>query len=255
MNDTPIIEGEDLLRIYSEVNSYTGKYACLNYDMDTVSPTGEMVHFIKGTLVQIYPYMENEPVEDDKWNGFHGAYMGQHYNVLHSISIKAYYNNSVEKYVIWTWQRPIRNELNAHMSCMQGLDFLRNVFRQDEWVNVLGRHLDGYLYDDEGVGNLQSRSGNTDTKKALKITSHVFGGTLGIVFLGIAFLIIGIFSTALKMLGCMALFFVIVPLCILKLSKNDGATQALIEESERCNRKCINQFDIISNLHGGEPFS
>ena len=69
MEEQPIIEGEDLLRIYNDIEGYTGRYACLNYDMNAVSPTGEEVHFIRGTLVQIYPYINEEAIEDDKWNG------------------------------------------------------------------------------------------------------------------------------------------------------------------------------------------
>lgn len=251
MNDTPIIEGEDLLRIYNDIEGYTGRYACLNYDMTAVSPTGEEVHFIRGTLVQIYPYMSDEAVEDDKWNGYMGAYMGQDYKVLHSISIRAYYNNTLEKYVIWTNDRPIRKQLDAHMSCMLGRDFLQNVFRFDRQIDITGKHLDDYLNEYREVGGRLTPADNTKT--ALKITSKAFGGVMGFVLLGIAFLVIGLSSTVLKMFGCMALFFVICPLGIKHLSQNDRATQAIVEEWGRCNQRCIAKFEIISHLHGGEP--
>jgi len=253
MNDTPIIAGEDLLRIYSEVEGFTGKYACLAYDMEATSPSGERIGFVRGTLVQIYPYMVSEAVDPDKWNGYGGAYMGEHYNVLHYVSIRAYYNNTLDEYTIWTNDRPIASQLDAHMSCMKGLDFMKNVFKIDSRITLMGKHLEDYLFNEKELTPTQDPVEHG--KRTLKTMAHAFGGTAGFVAMICAFLVIGIYSSLFKMLACLAVFFLVCYLCVRALSKDGRATQAKIEEWERCNKKCIAQFEIINSLHGGEPFS
>lgn len=247
MESIPIIAGEDLLNIYNNINSFNNTYACLSFDIDASSSNNEIIHFKKGTLVKIYTDLLDESVEKDKWNGFNGAYMGQYYKVLHSISIKAYYNNTVENYIIWTYDKPVEKELDAHMSCMKGLDFINHAFTIDTQINLIGKHLDEYLDNEYAINTAKK----TDIiKRTVVISGAIFGLTSISIILSLA-----ISWVIFKMFICIIIFFIICFFYITSKSKNNEATQALIDEWNKCNNRCIEHtFDIVANLHSGEPF-